>query len=56
MSEKLSCETCRWWLRDGKFGQGWCRAKSPILNNLDRRWPLTYADDWCGEHTPKEPT
>lgn len=57
------CETCKWWddepdnERDGK-----CRRHTPTIEpyilEQDQfeypwgTWPMTYADDWCGEWQP----
>lgn len=56
-----TCEHCKWW--DGRVFewerahgqipiQSWpCRRKSPG----DKGWPLTQADQWCGDFERKEP-
>ncbi len=42
---KPSCETCRF------FAYLSCRRRSPTKQQQfgDPRWPMTQADDWCGE-------
>lgn len=60
-----TCETCRWWMKYPKTADeayGACRKYAPQphtemrgTNDWSRaRWPTTYHDAWCGEHTPKE--
>jgi len=58
------CDTCRFWTRDyGRLtseSDAECRrhAPAPMLypnTTLDvafpvAAWPITEADDWCGEH------
>lgn len=34
----------------------WRGATYMEADRADAVWPLTNADDWCGEHQPKEPT
>lgn len=59
-----TCETCRWWDGDGI---SLCRRNPPLVVpqfwhdsevEHDRGvWPsVDEENDWCGEHTPKEPT
>lgn len=53
-----TCNTCRFWERakHGKLGQ--CRTRSPVVvvagESAFTRWPMTAADDWCGEHDLRE--
>ena len=57
------CEVCRFWL-DRRRGDiqtsdgsrtGICRFNSPALlfvegnEEIERRWPLAYSDEWCGK-------
>ena len=62
-----TCETCRWWDRfDLRSMQdvGYCRIGPPnnytslveAVKQRDGLWPMVNADDWCGEHRPKEET
>jgi hypothetical protein len=50
-----SCLTCLWW--KGVQGEkGECRAHAPDPRGdpsmFYARWPLTLAEDFCGEHQP----
>jgi len=59
MSDDEACVTCRYWRNLGrdKVGdlEGYCRRRAPQAwmgpdNRSERpQWPLTGADDWCGE-------
>ncbi len=48
-----TCAVCRWWL------SGLCRRFPPTVtpeSDLEYRcseWPVTAADDWCGEFKPQ---
>lgn len=54
-----TCATCRFWqpAKHGKLGQ--CRTRSPVVvvagEIAGTRWPMTAADDWCGEHDLRDP-
>jgi hypothetical protein len=55
----VSCASCVFWdpLEPGaKWGD--CRARCPTPDpNGIGQWPMTDADDWCGDHsTPRTPT
>jgi hypothetical protein len=58
------CEDCRWWDNSTKHRDddqdvtGLCRVRAPVVDkrNSHGRWPFTEDADWCGEHTPKEPS
>ena len=57
------CESCRWWVREGKQAAGDCRRYPPTVNPLktstpgtgtkERMWVWTLADEWCGEYARK---
>jgi hypothetical protein len=58
---EATCKTCRWW-DDTDGHAGICRRHSPrsvseydnpdhTLINPVSLWPVTYFDDWCGEHS-----
>lgn len=60
MTIENTCDTCDFWIeqpdiscKDGMLGQ--CRAKSPEAMMGDHRpitrWPLTLAQDFCGEYS-----
>jgi hypothetical protein len=56
------CMTCRYWEHPSDFPHeinnpdqimGLCRRNPPIPADPKSRfgvWPITEADDWCGEH------
>jgi len=59
----MMCEDCRFWDDGGsgaagwKLGHGMCRRNAPAVTrqwNTGVLWPLTKADDWCGEFEPIE--
>lgn len=52
MSERATCETCKWW--DGGDARGMCRKSAPTASEVGRVWPWTFRSDWCGEHQPRE--
>ncbi len=54
-----TCRRCLWWDGAGPArGVGRCRRNSPVPADGETqvlayaRWPLTLADDWCGEWQP----
>jgi hypothetical protein len=55
------CMTCVWWssLDQGQpeeFFQGFCRRYAPTSNDDEHgTWPMTDADDWCGDHQLPDP-
>lgn len=53
---KRSCATCEWWAE--VVGEGQCHRHPPMvfddLGELKSGWPPTKADEFCGEHKPKE--
>lgn len=64
MNDQL-CENCRFFLcSDDAAGDGWCRRHPPsIINRVlfggkliepdgYSTFPITYAEDWCGEYQP----
>lgn len=60
MSE-TRCDRCRWWVpyTTATIPLGQCRGMPPVpqfLKSGDTRrlFPNTYAEDFCGEFTPKE--
>ena len=60
------CKTCQFWLRKPDQNHGQCHSRPPQMVNLPAQeatktrtakpskfasyWPITYQDDWCGEH------
>lgn len=63
MSERETCETCRWWDRESnrQSTDGLCRKYAPRATVLESDeveeypvWPKTDIRDWCGEHQPRE--
>lgn len=58
----MNCASCDFWMFHGDKARvivtadrGECRRHSPIRikrgDNEDfREWPVTYADDWCGDY------
>lgn len=64
---KPRCAGCRFWVlwdsNAKRAGTGECRRRAPLpvtslasSQDAIADWPLVYADDWCGEHEPAEPT
>lgn len=52
-----TCETCRFWAgtTHGNQLRADCRAHPPAFTTVRNTvWPMTQADDWCGEHQSKE--
>ena len=62
--EAVDCMSCRFWREIGEFGQ--CRRRAPIAKlegdipedsdlayHMVARFPMTTAEDWCGEAEPK---
>ena len=59
MDSNSYCLGCRYWKRTDNRGE--CRAHPPIpilqwkavldvsVTVAETAWPLTFADDWCGE-------
>ena len=51
MIPNAKCQTCVFHSPSRtKHGIGQCRSHSPILG----MWPITHADDWCGDHATAE--
>lgn len=55
MSEQPTCKTCKFW-RYEWCETGLCCRRAPMNATGSARWPESDADDWCGEHTPKQST
>jgi len=66
--EKQACKNCRFWLKEGEAGNGWCRAKPPQVflvmgqdtlgrpaMNFQGAQAPARADGWCGEYAYLEP-
>ncbi len=57
------CNACKHWDNSeaapgSDFGAtGMCRRAAPTVDFRYRRaaWPFSFADDWCGEHSPIVP-
>ena len=55
----MSCRTCIWWDIENDVIQGdkvagdihSCKRMPPVV---DFRWPMTGADDWCGEYLSED--
>lgn len=51
--EPRICETCRFWAATPGTTPGQCRRHAPRVADVDLEalccWPVTDADDWCGE-------
>lgn len=58
MPDNPTCASCRWWAgHDYPFGQ--CRKAAPRPSQLagsGAQWPLTWVEDWCGDHEPSPTT
>ena len=42
-----TCKTCRFW-EQRHYPKGFCRRYPLVLEATT--WPVTTADDWCGEY------
>ena len=56
MSERPTCETCRFW--DGGECHRWPPTIHPELRwgddyQNEGYWPHISKNDWCGEHEPR---
>jgi hypothetical protein len=60
-----TCKTCRFWQQPRPHYDPECRIRAPVAQVMNRGdegcehagiswWPETDADDWCGEHQPRE--
>ena len=63
MSENETCGSCRFWLSiwklksgdsDKKSSRGTCHRHAPQSSALSQSWPVTQADEWCGEYEPQK--
>ncbi|MFH1184493.1 MAG: DNA-directed RNA polymerase subunit alpha C-terminal domain-containing protein [Chloroflexota bacterium] len=48
------CSTCEhWWHKteQGKEKEGWCHKNAPVLTQTGDRWPISYANGGCGQHS-----
>jgi len=57
-----TCKTCPWWTQNAYMVEhnkgGECRRNAPVVVELPGEfinWPITTADDWCGEHPDRQP-
>jgi len=51
-----TCQTCRfWYLSPNMTSTGRCRRHAPLVGPT-ARFPWMQAEEWCGEHQPKEQT
>jgi hypothetical protein len=53
---EFGCHNCRFWRKDDDGGT--CRRDPPTVvydteDGAFSIWPMTAAEDWCGEHTVK---
>jgi hypothetical protein len=53
--EAEACKNCKFWVKTvEEEPSGDCRRRPPVIlfhhNQENSGWPLTYPDDWCGEH------
>jgi hypothetical protein len=48
------CSNCYSWEELEDHQRGRCRrhAPTPSLSGLEALWPITRADDWCGQFEP----
>ena len=58
MSKEDSCSSCCYWKNTtaaGGYDERWgqCRRCPPPTSGPNTQWPLTVADDWCGEYRSK---
>ena len=60
MTERATCETCRWWQRDASTPEaGWCREPGILAPARGEFSPgadivvLRFASMTCGEHQPR---
>lgn len=47
-----TCETCRFWANP--YCRRFLPQLQPIIYDTFHSWPMTRADDWCGEHKEKD--
>ena len=61
MAENETCGSCRFWdpiwklqSEDGdkKSKRGGCHRYAPHSSALTQSWPVTLADEWCGDFEP----
>lgn len=56
MDANPRCDKCQYWhANDGQM-LGYCRLNAPIPDNGNYGssiWPMTHADDWCGQFIKK---
>ncbi len=59
MAERERCKTCRFWSSEDRQKDllAECKRNPPIIvynpnfgEDLTGRWPITYANEWCGEY------
>lgn len=53
---KPTCQSCKWWEADDPV-ESWCNNRSAnagISLGKHGRTRLTFRDETCGEHAPKE--
>lgn len=45
-----SCDVCRWFDREGSYGNGLCRVNPPVRVPGEEfgEWPRVDEADWCG--------
>lgn len=55
-----TCATCRFWVPNpDPLNDAQCRRRAPEFLQVPSypsvrgRWPVTDADDWCGEHVAR---
>jgi len=55
--DEPTCETCKYWQESPRPPSheitGTCRIYPPQV--CAPRWPEVFAQDWCGEHSPRVP-
>lgn len=52
MDQTYTCDECKHWKGPDEHGRGECRRYAPRPSRRMERmpaWPLTVAQDWCGE-------
>ena len=63
MGKNETCGSCRFWLpiwnlktrhNDKKSVHGACHCRAPQRSAMTQSWPVTDADEWCGEYEPQK--
>lgn len=55
MSERGSCNGCRFWA-NANGALGYCHRRAPVANDQATAvWPMTGSYSWCGEFEASTP-